>query len=467
MKADRRALERAKAERGRALIAMAVFQVVVGLALALAGALPVEAALISGGVLAALAVMYWYAASQTDRLRARRLADIAPPKPASASLQGPGEDLTRAFDALPDPVLMVSASGRIEVANAAARVWFRLARPNAQFSAVMREPAVLEAVNEALHKRPAHFVDYRTLAPRERFVRAFVAPTELAGGATAALIVMQDQTEAKRAERTRVDFLANASHQLRTPLASLSGFIETLRGHARDDVEARGRFLSIMQDQAQRMSRLIDDLLSLSRIELNEHISPSGSVDLIGIAEDVVDGMAPVAHKSGVTLSVERRCERAFVLGDREQLVQVVQNLIDNAVKYSAGGGGEVKITIGRRAGASEVSRAAPPHLEPPPPETAGIVIQAPPEANAGAFAWLSVSDNGPGVPRRHLPRLSERFYRVDEAEKQPPGTGLGLAIVKHIISRHRGGFAVCSAEGRGSAFTIYVPHTIEDSGDD
>lgn len=466
MEPDKRALARAKAERSRALIAMAGFQVVVGLALALAGALPVPAALISGGVLAAMAVMYWFAASQTDRLRARRLSDITPPKPAAAGAEGPGEDLTRAFDALPDPTLMVSASGRIEVANAAARAWFRLARPNAQFSAVMREPAVMEAVNEALHNRPPQFVDYRTLAPRERFVRAFVAPTEMAGGVQAALIVMQDQTEAKRAERTRVDFLANASHQLRTPLASLSGFIETLRGHARDDVEARDKFLSIMQDQAQRMSRLIDDLLSLSRIELNEHVSPSGSVDLIGVAEDVVDGLAPVAQKSGVELKVERRCERAHVLGDREQLVQVVQNLIDNAVKYS-NGGGEVRVTVGRRAGAREVSRAAPPYLDPPPPETAGIVIQAPPEANAGAFAWISVSDRGPGIPRRHLPRLSERFYRVEDAEKQPPGTGLGLAIVKHILSRHRGGFAVCSAEGRGSAFTIYVPHTIDDSGAD
>ncbi len=267
------------------------------------------------------------------------------------------------------------------------------------------------------------------------------------------MVSLHDETAAKRAERTRVDFLANASHQLRTPLASLAGYIETLRGHARDDAEARDRFLEIMQAQAERMRRLIDDLLSLSRIELNEHVPPTGVAELVGVANDVVDAAGPIARERGVAVSLQAHCERAPVLGDRDELIQVVQNLIDNAVKY-CGAQGNVRVEIG--CGADRDAAAA---VSIEPEEHFAMVL--PPEAMSGSFAWLRVADDGPGIERRHLPRIAERFYRANE-RAELTGTGLGLAIVKHIVSRHRGGFSVVSKRGAGSAFSIFIPHTLE-----
>jgi two-component system phosphate regulon sensor histidine kinase PhoR len=250
----------------------------------------------------------------------------------------------------------------------------------------------------------------------------------------------------------RADFLANASHELRTPLASLSGFIETLRGHAREDEAARDRFLAIMAAQADRMSRLIADLLSLSRIELNEHIAPSGVVDLNQSVRDVLDAMGPLARGGGPR--IESRLAKdgaAEVQGDRDQIIQVVQNLVDNAVKYAGPDGhvtietfGEVELdalTALRRANGSRLTLLGPEH--------------APEER----FGMLAVTDSGPGIARENLPRLTERFYRVEgQKSGERSGTGLGLAIVKHIINRHKGGLAVESALGEGTTFTALFP---------
>jgi two-component system phosphate regulon sensor histidine kinase PhoR len=249
----------------------------------------------------------------------------------------------------------------------------------------------------------------------------------------------------------RADFLANASHELRTPLASLAGFIDTLRGHAKDDEAARNRFLDIMDRQAWRMARLIEDLMSLSRIELNEHIAPQGQVDLRLALADVVDALSPQAREAGVTIrqtAVEKG--RAVVTGDRDQIVQVVQNLVDNAIKY-AGRGGTVDIGL-------EVGLAAEAAVTLRKPHAARLSLLTPDHAD-GLYAAIRVSDTGPGLSRQVLPRLTERFYRVEgQKSGERLGTGLGLAIVKHIMNRHRGGLAVESVEGEGAEFLVYFP---------
>jgi two-component system phosphate regulon sensor histidine kinase PhoR len=251
----------------------------------------------------------------------------------------------------------------------------------------------------------------------------------------------------------RADFLANASHELRTPLASLAGFIDTLRGHAKDDPAARERFLEIMAAQAWRMARLIEDLMSLSRIELNEHIRPSDVVDLSQAVRDVVDAFGPQAQGAGVAFDITSAPSgEAVVAGDRDQIVQVVQNLVDNAIKY-AGRGGRVSIEL-----VSDLTAEAAVALRKP--QAARLSLLTPDHADA-RYAAIRVGDSGPGLKREHLPRLTERFYRVEgQKSGERLGTGLGLAIVKHIMNRHHGGMAVESMEGEGAAFVVYFPLT-------
>jgi two-component system phosphate regulon sensor histidine kinase PhoR len=268
-----------------------------------------------------------------------------------------------------------------------------------------------------------------------------------------ALLVLRDQTDARRNERMRADFLANASHELRTPLASLAGFIDTLRGHAKDDPAARDRFLDIMAAQAWRMARLIEDLMSLSRIELNEHIRPVDAVDLTMAVSDVVDALGPQAQTAGVAFEVDGAPRgQAVVAGDRDQIVQVIQNLVDNAIKY-AGRGGRVFIEL-------KVDLTAEAAVAPRAPSASRLSLLTPDHADE-RYAALRVRDTGPGLKREHLPRLTERFYRVEgQKSGERLGTGLGLAIVKHIMNRHRGGLAVESAAGDGAAFVVYFPLT-------
>jgi two-component system phosphate regulon sensor histidine kinase PhoR len=264
-----------------------------------------------------------------------------------------------------------------------------------------------------------------------------------------ALLILRDETDARRAERTRVDFLANASHELRTPLASLVGFIETLRGHARTDEAAREKFLRIMQGQAERMSRLIDDLMNLSRIELNEHVPPGGEADVTQAALDVLDAVAPLAAEQGVRLVSELPpVGEAVIAGDRDQVIQVMQNLVDNALKYTPAGG-EVQV----RAEAGVLAADRPERGE------GRLWLLSPAHDARQRYVALSVKDAGPGIEREHLPRLAERFYRVEgQKSGERAGTGLGLALVKHIVNRHRGGLLVESRPGEGALFTVFLP---------
>ncbi|HEX7946360.1 MAG TPA: ATP-binding protein, partial [Phenylobacterium sp.] len=291
-------------------------------------------------------------------------------------------------------------------------------------------------------------VAFETIGVQPRFWRAFARPLESgAEGPNQLVVMLRDETDARRTERMRADFLANASHELRTPLASLAGFVETLRTHAKDDPEAREKFLGIMAQQATRMARLVDDLLSLSRIELNEHIAPSGKVDLARTVQDVSDAIRPLTAERGVTVAIEAGQATPSVVGDRDQLVQVIQNLVDNAVKYTPAGG---KVRVALQVAASVEAARAPSRTG------VGLSLLSPDASEGQSYVVLRVTDEGPGIARQHLPRLSERFYRVEG--QRSGGTGLGLAIVKHVVNRHRGGFAVESAEGEGSTFSVYLP---------
>ncbi len=340
-----------------------------------------------------------------------------------AQKAGAGAAAQLILELLPEPVILVrSGEGEtpeIAYGNQAAREVFRIELAGAPLGAALRRPEVLDTIERALATATPAEVAFETIGVQPRFWRAFARPLEAqATGARQLVVMLRDETDARRTERMRADFLANASHELRTPLASLAGFVETLRTHAKDDPEARDKFLGIMAQQATRMARLVDDLLSLSRIELNEHIAPSGRVDLTRTIQDVTDAMRPLTAERGVSIAVTSQPDSPSVTGDRDQLVQVIQNLVDNAVKYTP------------RGAAVRVVVEAVPTLESarsPSRPGVGLSLLSPDSSEGQAYVVLRVSDDGPGIARQHLPRLSERFYRVEG--QRSGGTGLGLAI--------------------------------------
>ncbi len=396
-------------------------------------------------------------------LARRSAAPVALPIPGGLIPVAAVEDVppfAAILDRLPDPLMVIAAEEaddltgrRFLFANAAARDLFKIQHQGALLVTAVRNPRVLEAVDEALFGNVEGVVEFETGGTQGRAWLASVRPLkETTGRSRLALMALRDETDARRSERTRADFLANASHELRTPLASLSGFIETLRGHAKDDPGARDKFLGIMLAQAERMSRLIDDLMSLSRIELNEHIAPLGRVDLAMAAVDVIDALAPQARDKGVTFDpVLPPRGGAVVEGDRDQIIQVIQNLVDNAIKYTPQGGAvRVEIFPGLSAEAAAAARDS---------TAARMSLLTPDHDPAERYAVLRVTDRGPGLAREHLPRLTERFYRVEgQKSGERSGTGLGLAIVKHIMNRHRGGLTVESVQGEGATFGVYLP---------
>ncbi|AMB45816.1 MULTISPECIES: ATP-binding protein [Methylobacteriaceae] len=335
---------------------------------------------------------------------------------------------------IPDPVILVDRRVVVMEANPAARRLLPGLKLRHPLSFSLRAPDVLDGIEEVLRTGSAVRTEYATRVPTERAFEVQIGALPMSdmpgGGEANVVLFLRDLTEARRLEAMRVDFVANASHELRTPLAALLGFIETLQGPARDDARAREQFLGIMRSQAQRMTGLIDDLLSLSRIELHEHVVPTRMVDLGRIARRMVDMQAPLALKRGVALSVERPDIPLPVLGDRDELLRVIENLVENAVKYG-GSGGVVVVSLHRVEGVDE----------------------------CGARIELRVRDEGPGIAAEHIPRLTERFYRVDTASsRQQGGTGLGLAIVKHTLKRHRGKLIIESEPGHGTTVRVSLP---------
>jgi len=344
------------------------------------------------------------------------------------------------IDNLPDPLLLLDSGRKVVQANKAAKVLLGAVLSGRDLAAVLRNPLVLEAIDAVLAAGGGRECEFTQMVPLERVFVARVDRLEgLPRDGASVILTLHEVTAQKRIERMRADFVANASHELRTPLAALAGFIETLRGPARDDEEARERFLSIMAEQAGRMSRLIADLLSLSRIELNEHTPPGERVDLGRLVISVAEMIRPLAQARGMIIRVDLLPDPGTIPGQTDELTQLVQNLLDNAVKYGRDG--------------SVIDVAAQPVEPGELPGAAGAALRA------GPVVRLRVRDRGEGIPREHLPRLTERFYRVDTARSRKlGGTGLGLAIVKHIVNRHRGLLTIESTLGEGTTFSVWLP---------
>jgi two-component system phosphate regulon sensor histidine kinase PhoR len=334
---------------------------------------------------------------------------------------------------LPDPVIVLERNGNVLGSNAPARAIASALTRGAHLSMALRVPGVLDAVRRAAKTGEPQHEEFMQRVPTDRWMDAVVVPVELAeslaGRRDLVIVTLHDQTPLRRIEEMRVDFVANASHELRTPLASLSGFIDTLQGPARDDPAARDRFLVIMKQQAARMARLIDDLLSLSRIELKAHVQPTQTADLAAIVRQVSDSLQPIARERGVDISLDLPSEPVILRADRDELIRVFENLIENALKYGASG------------------------------KRVNIVLKRDPAAGDAGEVVVAVRDFGPGIAPEHLPRLTERFYRVDVSESRAQGgTGLGLALVKHSLNRHRGRLAIESVPGHGATFTVRLP---------
>jgi two-component system phosphate regulon sensor histidine kinase PhoR len=353
--------------------------------------------------------------------------------PDAARTADDASDSAQLLDAviatLPDAAIALDRDGRVVAFNSLARVIAPALARGAPASLALRAPEVVEAVRAAAAGGGAQSVEFAQRVPVDRWFMAHVRPLGDAPSAAAILLVFHDLTPLHRVEEMRADFVANASHELRTPLAALSGFIDTLQGPARDDAQARARFLAIMKTQASRMARLIDDLLSLSRVELAEHMHPETPVDLFPVVRQVVDGLQTLATDRGVEIAIAPPAAPAIVPGDRDELTRVFENLVENALKYGASG---KRVDVGFTAAAA--SDGAPEVL-------------------------VAVRDYGPGIAAEHLPRLTERFYRVDVTQSRAEGgTGLGLSLVKHILNRHRGKLAVESEAGKGAVFTVRLP---------
>ncbi|MBN8997328.1 MAG: two-component sensor histidine kinase [Rhizobiales bacterium] len=379
-----------------------------------AGAMsPLAAILVFAGLLVAAAVVPVAAGPAAGTpLRAE---PVAPPSPDAG--------LTRLAEALPDPCFILDRRGLVRHANALALAAFPI-RVGDSLTARLRVPDLLAAFERVAAGGPPERVEFAERVPTERWFAAWLAPLKTATPAIA--LILDDLSERRRTEKIRVDFVANASHELRTPLASLVGFIETLQGPARDDPAARERFLKIMHEQGTRMSRLVDDLLSLSRVEMKAHLRPSGQVDLVAVIRQLADAMEPLARDLGVAIEAGLPAAPAIVTGDRDELTQVFANLIENACKYGQAGG--------------------------------RVVVSVRPEGQ-GEGATVTVRDFGQGIAPEHLPRLTERFYRIDvDASRRHRGTGLGLAIAKHILARHQARLAIDSRLGEGSTFTVIFP---------
>ena len=353
-------------------------------------------------------------------------------KAAEAARNAGARIWTRIVSNLPDPAIVLDAEGTVLSFNPAALDVFGGCAIGRHISQVTRAPELLTAVDEAIATTDVQSCRLDFKVPVERSLVGTVAPLLISAGEPLdphVLIVLRDLTEQDRLVRMRADFVANASHELRTPLASLKGFVETLQGAAKEDAVARDRFLKIMLQQAERMARLIDDLLSLSRIEMHAHVMPRERVDIGSIVTHVVQTLTTIAHDKDVALNVMNIPE-ANVSGDRDELIQVFQNLIENAIKYGRNGG---KVDVSGR-------------------------IVTTPDGNSKKLV-IEITDDGPGIAPEHLPRLTERFYRVNAAQsRNVGGTGLGLAIAKHVLNRHQADLQIDSTIGQGCTFRVTLP---------
>lgn len=334
---------------------------------------------------------------------------------------------------MPDPAVLLDRAGRVIHLNAAAAQLAPALRKNELAQFALRSPEIITALREAIASTEPRRATYLDHVPVDRWMELVITPvpvpTAFGGTDKCMLMTFHDLTPLRRVEEMRADFVANASHELRTPLAALSGFIDTLQGPAKEDAKARERFLAIMHTQATRMARLIDDLLSLSRVELSAHVRPDTLIDIVPIVHQVADGLEPLAREREVAVELDLPDRPVAIAGDREELLRLFENLIENALKYGASGG-RIIVSLSHA-----VSGEGAPEIR------------------------LMVRDFGPGIAPEHLPRLTERFYRVDVGDSRAQGgTGLGLSLVKHILNRHRGRLLIESVPRHGATFTACFP---------
>ncbi|MFP3921159.1 MAG: sensor histidine kinase [Dichotomicrobium sp.] len=342
------------------------------------------------------------------------------------------EAMERLIAGLPEPALILSRHGVVLRFNTQAADAYGALKTGVPVSAAVRHPQLLDAIDNAAGNQRHQVVSINEVVPVERWYSAAVSWIGQPGAGPddpAIFVFLRDLTEQERIGQMRADFVANASHELRTPLASVLGFVETLRGPAREDEKARDEFLAVMAREAERMKRVIDDLLSLSRVEMKAHLRPTDPVEINEVLDYVRDSMQRIAAGRNIAIEVQPLEAESYVLGEREGLIHVFTNLVNNAVKYGRDGG-FVRIVASREDGAEPTLSVA-------------------------------VIDNGLGIPEEHLPRLTERFYRVNvAASRERGGTGLGLSIVKHILNRHRGHLRIASTPGEGSRFTVLLPES-------
>lgn len=384
----------------------------------------------------AITLLAWFGGQAMLRaaLRERTAATVPstlvaePPLAQNAardSTAGPGLglDLVENF---PLPLIITEVDEIIAAASLAARQLFPGLSTGRPISLALRNPELLDALAATRKDNAARTIVLNDNRPASQVMRVHISAFARSGPRGSLIMcVFEDLTEQRATERMRVDFIANASHELRTPLASLLGFIETLQGPARDDVKARERFLPIMRDQAGRMARLIDDLLSLSRAELRAHQPPVATIDLRSTVREIVDSLSLSAKERGVGLVVSLPNEAMYIRGDRDDLLRLVENLVENGIRY------------GREGKQVEIAVAA----------------------NTNGERVLSILDHGPGIAAEHIPRLTERFYRADVSHsREIGGTGLGLAIVKHLVARHRARLEIESQLGAGATFKVIFP---------
>ncbi|CAK7258976.1 two-component system, OmpR family, phosphate regulon sensor histidine kinase PhoR [Shinella sp. WSC3-e] len=355
----------------------------------------------------------------------RTMAASASPVPEVQAAVPPADDLSAiaaVLGALDAPALLLSGRETVKLQNRAAEAIFGVIPRGSDLAGRIRAPGILDMVRDAIASGQTRETEHAERLPSETVYVVRIAPLAERAGEPLWLLTFRDVSQARRIDRMRSDFVANASHELRTPLASLRGFIETLQGPAKNDAKAHERFLGIMHEQATRMSRLVDDLLSLSRLELRSNLTLDQTVDLVPLLGHVRDSLQPLASDLGVEVALDLPKHPVTVPGDRDELVEVFENLIENACKYGQEGK-RVDVVL---SGGGDVP------------------------------VEFSVTDYGPGIPPEHVPRITERFYRVNvEASRSKKGTGLGLAIVKHILTRHRARLVVKSEVGKGTVFTV------------
>ncbi len=344
-------------------------------------------------------------------------------------------DLKDILNGFSDVAFFLGNDRTILAANDPAERGFGKIPLGEDFVRVVRKPEVLRLIDQHLREGGKSEEVFTLEARLKGLYRATVSRVGSAG----VIVSFADLSAVRAADQMRSDFIANVSHELRSPLTALTGFIETLQGPAKDDEAARVRFLGLMNREASRMDRLIGDLLSLSKVEVDARIQPRDRVDVVDLIRRTVATLSNRAEREKVSIQVKLPSHGLWAEGDEDQLTQVFLNLIENAVKYGAERGA---ITV-------EADRL---------PQTEGVQRQT---------LCVKVKDNGPGIARRHLPRLTERFYRVDEGRSRDKGgTGLGLAIVKHIVQRHRGRLLIDSIEGQGSVFTVMLMEADQKSPD-